>query len=135
MEQMFQGKDLLSDEVLSQEPPALPDEVGELAIDVVDDDDTITIQAPMAGVKPENLDLSITDETVTIKGSRHAEHEEKKPHYLVQECYWGAFERTFTLPVAVDSEKARAILKNGLLMVTIPKAHKSKTKSIEVKAE
>jgi len=128
-------KDLLSDDIPADEPPALPDEVGELAIDAYENEDEVVIKAPMAGVRPDNLDLTISDDTITIKGKRHAEHEEKKGNYLLQECYWGSFERTYKLPVAVDSEKARAQLKDGLLTITLPKASRSKTKVIEVKTE
>ena len=128
-------KDLLSDAVLSEDPPALPEEVGELAIDVFDDGENLVIKAPMAGVRPADLELSITEDAVAIKGTRHAEHTEKDTNHLVQECYWGAFERTYTLPVTVDSERAKANLKDGLLTVAIPKTQKSKTKVIEVKTE
>lgn len=128
-------KDLLSDDLPDDEPPALPDEVGELAIDAYETDDEVVIKAPMAGVKPDNLELAITDDTITIKGKRHAEHEEKKGNYLLQECYWGSFERAYKLPVAVDAEKAKAQLKDGLLTIFLPKASRSKTKVIEVKAE
>ena len=128
-------KDLLSDDVLDGNPPSLPDEVGELAIDVYEDEDSITIKAPMAGVKAQDLDLSITDETVTIKGKRQSEHAEKSGKYLIQEAYWGAFERTYTLPAPIDSEKAKAHLKDGLLTITLPKTGRSRTKVIEVKTE
>jgi HSP20 family protein len=132
VEQVKEG-DLL--EGAAKDESGLAPEVGELAIDVFEDEEMITIKAPMAGVKTEDLDLSITDETVSIKGTRQTEHAQQKGSFLLQECYWGAFERTFTLPVAVDSEKAKAHLKNGLLTITVPKAHKSKIKVIEVKEE
>jgi len=132
---MADEKDFLSDAALSEDPPALPDEVGELAIDVFDDGDNIVIKAPMAGVKAENLELSLADDTIGIKGTRHAEHKEKDVNHLVQECYWGAFERTYTLPVPVESEKAKATLKDGLLTVTIPKSQQKRAKVIEVKSE
>lgn len=120
---------------LTTENDWLEDYEGQLAIDAYQTDDSVVIKAPIAGVRPENLEISITDELVSIKGERREESEIKKDNYLCQECYWGNFSRTYSLPAAVDSEKAQAALRNGILTITIPKLEKSKTKVIKVKTE
>lgn len=113
----------------------MQDYEGQLAIDAYETDDSVVVKAPIAGVKPEDLEISITDEAVSIKGKRKEESEIVKDNYLAQECYWGSFSRTYSLPIAVDSEKAKASLKHGILTINIPKLEKSKRKIIKVKAE
>lgn len=105
---------------------------GQLAVDVYQTPGEIVIKAPIAGVRQEDLDVTITEEQVTIRGERHDMQTEPVEGYLVQECYWGSFSRTYALPIAVDSEKASARLVNGILTITIPKAAKARTKTIAV---
>lgn len=105
---------------------------GQLAIDVYQTPSDIIIKAPIAGVRHEDLDVQITDEFITIKGERHDQSADNVEGYLVQECYWGSFSRTYNLPVAVDSEKAAARYTNGILTVVIPKASKSRSRSIAI---
>jgi HSP20 family protein len=105
---------------------------GQLAIDVYQTPSDLVIKAPIAGVRQEDLDVSITDERVTIRGERRDLQNEPIEEYLVQECYWGAFSRTFVLPVAVDPDKAAARLVNGILTIVIPKAAKARTRTITV---
>ena len=113
----------------------MEDYEGQLAVDVFQTDDDVVLKAPIAGVKPEDLEISITDEVVTIKGERKEESEIARENYLCQECYWGSFARAYVLPVAVMGDKAQASLKNGILTIKIPKQEKSKAKTIEVKTE
>lgn len=108
---------------------------GQLAIDVYQTDNALIIKAPIAGVKPEDLDISITNETVTIKGQRKEEKEISRENYFCQECYWGGFSRSYLLPIAVDVDKAEASLKNGILTLTMPKLEKTKTRTLRVKTE
>ena len=105
---------------------------GQLAIDVYQTPSDIIIKAPIAGVRQEDLDVTITDEQVSIRGERHDLQNETVEGYLVQECYWGSFSRVYTLPVAVDSDKSTAKLINGILTVVIPKAAKARTKTIAI---
>ncbi len=105
---------------------------GQLAIDVYQTPDNIVIKAPIAGVRQEDLEVSITDEQVSIKGERHDHQNETVEGYLVQECYWGSFSRTYQLPIAVDSDKAQARLVDGILTISIPKAAKARTRTISV---
>jgi len=113
----------------------MEDYEGQLAIDVYQTDDDIVIKAPIAGVKREDLEISITDEVLNIKGERKEEAEVARENFFAQECYWGAFSRSYILPIAVNSEKATATLTNGILTIKIPKEEKTKTKTIEIKTE
>lgn len=107
------------------------DEDGQLSVDVYETDKDIIIKSTIAGVKPEDLDISIHNDMLTIRGKR--EHEEKieKENYFYRECYWGNFSRSIILPVDVLAEKIDATIKNGVLTVVLPKA--KKTKVIKVK--
>lgn len=113
----------------------LKDYEGQLAIDVYQTNDDVIIKAPIAGVKPENLDVSVTDGVLTIKGERKQEENIKEHDFFVQECYWGAFARQFTLPAGIDYEKTSASLKNGVLTIRIPKEEKTKTRTIAINTE
>lgn len=108
---------------------------GQLAIDSYQTNDSVVVKAPIAGVKPENLEISITDEVVSIKGERKEASEIQKENYFCQECYWGGFSRSYLLPVAVDAEKAEASLKNGILTIAIPKQEKTRTRLVKVKTD
>ena len=108
------------------------DSEGQLAVDVYQDDEYVYILAPIAGVKASQIDVSITDEVVTIRGERSPGHEILEEEHLTRECYWGTFSRSYVLPIAVDSDKAKATLKDGLLKIAIPKSANVKTKVIKV---
>lgn len=108
---------------------------GQLAIDAYQTEDDIIIKAPIAGVQPEDLEVAITDEMVTVKGERHDDMSVTRENYFCQECYWGSFSRSYVLPVAVDADKAEASLKNGVLSIRIPKLEKSRARSIKVVAQ
>jgi len=105
---------------------------GQLSIDVYQDDHNIYILAPIAGVNASDVDLSITDEVITIKGTRKPGHSEPNDQHFTQECYWGPFSRSYVLPIAVNAENSKASLKDGLLTVIIPKDEKVKTRSIKI---
>ena len=108
---------------------------GQLAIDVYHDDQAVYILAPIAGVKASEVDISITDEVVTIRGERSCGHDTGEEKHFTKECYWGPFSRSYVMPIAVNSEKAKAVLKDGLLKIVIPKDEKVKTKMIKVEGE
>lgn len=107
---------------------------GQLAIDVYQTGNEVVIKAPIAGVSPDNIDIAINDDVVTIKGERKSEKEIKQEDYYCQECYWGAFSRSVILPVGVASEKAKASFKDGILTVSLPKASTARSKKIKVKS-
>lgn len=106
---------------------------GQLTIDVYQTENDIVIKSTIAGVKPEDLDVSINNDMVTIKGERKNEEVVENGNYYYQECYWGSFSRSVLLPVDVISEKADAALKNGILTIRLPKADTTKTKKIQVR--
>jgi HSP20 family protein len=106
---------------------------GQLTIDVYQTDAEIVIKSTIAGVKPEDLDVSINNDMVTIKGERKNEEIVSGENYYYQECYWGHFSRSVVLPVDIISEKDEASLKNGILTIRLPKADTNKTKKLQVR--
>ena len=108
---------------------------GQLAIDVFQTPAEVIVESPIAGVAPEDIDVAITTESVTIRGRRERERHVREEDYVYQECYWGKFSRSVTLPCEVDADKAEASIKNGVLTVTIPKLNRSKSKKVKVKME
>ena len=110
----------------------LPDSEGQLTIDVYQTPTDIVIKSTIAGVNPEDLDITITNDMVTIKGKREKDEVIAGNDYYYQECYWGAFSRSVILPVDVEAEKADASMKNGILTIRLPKIEKIKTKKIRV---
>jgi len=106
---------------------------GQLTIDVYQTDNEIVIKSTIAGVKPEDLDVSINNDMVTIKGERKNEEAVSAENYYYQECYWGHFSRSVVLPVDIVSEKSEAALKNGILTIRLPKADNTKIKKIQVR--
>lgn len=110
----------------------LPQSEGQLAIDVYQTPADIVIKSTIAGVSEKDLEVSITNDMVTIKGCRQDEESAKSDDYYYQECYWGPFSRSIILPTDVLTDQATAILKNGILTVRLPKVEKVRTKKIVV---
>jgi len=144
MKKFFQGNGLINDEEDQGLAAADEREIetadddqidGQLAVDVFQDGDNVVIKSTIAGVKPEDLDITIANDLVTIKGERREEREETDRDYFFQECYWGAFSRSLTLPVEVDVDKAVADLKDGILTLTLPKASRAKAKKVKIRSE
>lgn len=106
---------------------------GQLTIDVYQTDTEIVIKSTIAGVKPEDLDVSINNDMVTIKGERKNDEAVSPENYYYQECYWGGFSRSVVLPVDIISDKAEASLKNGILTIRLPKADTTKIKRLQVR--
>lgn len=106
---------------------------GKLAIDVYQTNGEIIIRSPVAGVKPEDLDISVERDRVFIKGERSEQIEKEKKNYFYQECYWGKFSREIILPAETDPEQAQAEMKNGVLTVRLPKVEKSRENKVKVK--
>ena len=116
-----------------QTPMQENDAEGQLTIDVYQTEMEIVIKSTIAGVKPEDLDVTINNDMVTIKGDRKNEEVVDNGNYYYQECYWGGFSRSVLLPVDVIPEKADAALKNGILTIRLPKADTTKVKKIQVR--
>lgn len=115
-----------------EEMPA-DDAEGQLTIDVYQTETEIVIKSTIAGVKPEDLDVSISNDMITIKGERKNEEVVEDNGYYYRECYWGLFSRSVVLPTDVLPEKIDATLKNGILTIRLPKADVTKTKKIQVR--
>lgn len=108
-------------------------EEGQLSLDVYETDKTIVIRSTIAGVKPDDLDITIDNDMLTIRGQRKEENEEKGREYLYRECYWGSFSRSVILPVEVDEKKIDATLEAGVLTITLKKIKKSNKVGVKVK--
>ena len=106
---------------------------GQLTIDVYQTDNDIVIKSTIAGVKPEDLDVSINNDMITIRGERKQDEQINTENYYYQECYWGGFSRSVILPVDVLPEKIEASMKNGILTIRLPKAATDRTKKIQVR--
>lgn len=108
---------------------------GQLAVDVYQTKDKIIVKSTIAGIKPEDLEIYIHNDLLTIRGKREGEKEEKDTDYFYKECYWGGFSRSIILPVEVQADKIEATFKNGILKVVLPKAQKSKLINVKVKED
>jgi HSP20 family protein len=101
-------------------------------VDVVDRDEEIVVRAELPGVEKDNVSVTLSDNVMTIKAESKRETKEEKGDYHRSEIYRGSFQRTFTLPAAVDEGKAKASMKDGILEVIVPKIEKSKRHSVKV---
>ncbi len=108
-------------------------EEGQLAIDMYQTPNEIIVKTMVAGVKPEDLDISITRDMVTIKGHREDSRDFAGDDFFHKELYWGAFSRTIVLPAEIEVEEAEATNKNGLLILRLPKIDKHKQAKVKVK--
>lgn len=107
---------------------------GQLTVDVYQTPDEIIIRSIVAGVRPDDLDVSISRDMVTIRGSREEQKEVSDDNYFHKELYWGSFSRTVLLPAEVEVEEATASEKHGLLSIRLPKVNKEKQTKLKVKS-
>ncbi len=105
------------------------------AIDITDTGENLVIKAEVPGFDKKNINISLTNDTITISGKTQEEKEEKKAHYLYKERVSGSFTRSFTLPVPVDRNKVKATCKDGILEIVLPKAEEAKAKEIKIDVE
>jgi HSP20 family protein len=115
-------------------PMRLGERALEPAIEVADTPDAVVVKAQVPGVPKDQLQLTITEDAMTLKGEIKEEEKKEGKNYYRRELHYGAFERTIPLPVAVQAEKATADLKDGVLAVTLPKRETAKAKQIPIKA-
>ncbi len=108
-------------------------EEGELTVDVYQNNDTIFVKAMIAGVRPEDLDINISRDMVTIRGKREEERASSNDDYFIRELYWGSFSRSVSLPEEIDVDEAEAIEKHGLLILRLPKLDKKRQSKLKVK--
>ncbi|MBI2278726.1 MAG: Hsp20/alpha crystallin family protein [Candidatus Brennerbacteria bacterium] len=124
--------------LLMQEGEAAPladedDAEGQLTVDVYQDGEYLIVQSTVAGVKAEEVEVSITPESVSIHGKRERTKEVEEKDYFYQECFWGSFSRSIILPHEVDPDKSSATIKDGVLTVKMPKIDRQKAKKLKVK--
>jgi HSP20 family protein len=104
-------------------------------IDMYQTDDEIVVKASLPGIKPEEVQINITGEVLTLKGDVKQQAEKKERSWHIREQRWGAFERSIVLPTDVVADQARAEFENGILIVTLPKAEEVKPRIINIKAK
>lgn len=105
---------------------------GQLAVDVYETREKLIVKARTAGVNKNDLDVSISDNQLTVRGTLSAGTEEGVENYFLQECYWGEFSRTIALPVPVKEEEIEAVLKDGVLTISFGKVQQDTVKKIQV---
>lgn len=105
---------------------------GQLAVDVYETKEKLIVKARTAGVNKHDLDVSISDNQLTIRGTLSAGTEDGVENYFLQECYWGEFSRTIALPVPVKEEEIEAVLKDGVLTISFGKVQQDTVKKIQV---
>ena len=103
------------------------------AIDVAEKEDAILVRAEVPGMKPEEIDISVYGNTLTISGEKKEAKEEQNDGFYHVESTYGSFHREVALPTDVDEKKIEAVCKDGVLSVTLPKAEKSKAVKVQVK--
>nr|MBC7245595.1 Hsp20/alpha crystallin family protein [Chloroflexota bacterium] len=106
-----------------------------LALDMYETPDSVVVKTAVPGVKPEDIEITITGDILTIKGETKAEEKVEKANYIRQERRYGAFQRSVQLPGALVSDKAEATFENGVLTLTIPKSEEAKPKTIKVETK
>ncbi len=124
---------------LAQEPAVVQDEwdeeeavPGQLAVDVYETKEKLVVKARTAGVNKHDLDVSIADNTLSIRGTLSAGDEADVVNYFVQECYWGEFSRSLALPIAVKEDEIEAVLKDGVLTISFTKVKQDTIKKIQI---
>lgn len=127
---------VLKDEPIKQGSQSLEqkEEVGELPVDVYETQNEIIIQTLIAGVLPENLSISITRDTVTIKGKREENRSISPDQYVIKELYWGSFARMVQLPEEVEIDTSEAIERHGMLMIKLPKTDRGRKTVLKIKS-
>ncbi len=108
---------------------------GQLTVDVYQTPEEIVVQSTVAGVNPEDLEINITNEMISIRGKREKTEKIEDSDYFYQECFWGKFSRSIILPQEIDPEKSTATLKNGILTIKMPKLNRQKAKKLRIKID
>jgi HSP20 family protein len=125
--------DRLFEESFIRSPKSMaPWKGGQLELDMYETDRAVVVKAAIPGVKPEDIDITITGDLLTIKGETKEESEVKRENYLYQERHYGAFSRAVSLPAGLETDKADASFENGVLTLKVPKAEEVKPKTVKV---
>ena len=126
---------LFEDSLIRPEAWLAPSQWNELAVDMYETKDEVIVKAALAGINPEDAEITISGNTLTIRGESKNESEVKEENYIRKERRYGAFSRVVSLPDGLKSDKAEATFENGMLNLRIPKSEESKPKTIKVKAK
>lgn len=110
---------------LSEHGDDVFEEEGQLSVDVYQDKSNIIIKSTIAGVEPDDIDISFHNDMLTIRGERKQDRTIDEDDFFYKECYWGSFSRSIILPLEVQTDKIKATIKNGILTITLPKVHHS----------
>ncbi|MGQ9833793.1 MAG: Hsp20/alpha crystallin family protein [Candidatus Villigracilaceae bacterium] len=129
-----EAMDRLFDEAFTR-PLSLSNVAPMPAIDMYQTDDEVVVKAALPGLKPDDVQISVTGDLLTLRGEFKQENEKKDATYHIREHRYGAFERSIMLPTDVQTEKAKADFENGVLTITLPKAEAVKPKTISIKAK
>lgn len=105
------------------------------AVDILETPDSIVMKAELPGLKKEDIDIQVRDNTLTLRGERRFDKEEKQENYLRIERAYGSFQRAFTLPTTIQQERIRAVFRDGVLELTLPKAEEAKPKQIQIEVK
>jgi HSP20 family protein len=117
------------------EEEALAPGVWAPAVDIYETDEKLVIKVELPGLKKEDIDIEVRDNTLTLKGERKFEKEIKRENYHRVERAYGSFQRSFTLPSTVKQEAIEASFKEGILEISLPKAEEAKPKQIKIQAK
>lgn len=112
----------------------MEEEEGQLTVDVYQTPGDIVIQTMVAGVRPEDLQINIARDMITIKGKREEARNISEENYFTKELYWGSFSRTILLPQEIETEEAEAVERHGLLTIKLPKIDKDRRTNLKVKS-
>ena len=128
----FDDNNELTPELAAAKKPEKDGYDGQLTVDVYQTEEDIVVQSTIAGVDQNNIDISLTNDMVTIKGRRIAPEKIKQSDYYYRELFWGPFSRSIILPEDVDPDSAKASMKNGLLTIRLPKLSKTRVKKVKI---
>jgi HSP20 family molecular chaperone IbpA len=109
--------------------------MGQLTVDIYHTPSDIVVESALAGARPEDIDVVVATDSISINGLRRRGLESSDAEYLHQECYWGKFTRSIILPEEVDPENASVKFKDGILSVRMPKTNRKKTRKLEVRMD
>jgi len=135
MMSMRESMDRLFEDFFSRRPRTSGPLVWQPALEVYETDHEVVVKAELPGIDPKSVGVTVTAEGLTIKGEAKAEHEDKGRNYYRRELRYGAFQRTIALPNEVKSDETKAIFKQGILEVKIPKAERVRPKTVSVAVE
>jgi HSP20 family protein len=130
-----ESMDRLFEDFFSRRPRTAGPLVWQPAVEVFETDNEIVVKAELPGIDPKSVNVTMTNDGLSIKGEAKVEHEDKGRNYYRRELRYGAFQRTIPLPTEVKSEDTKASFKHGILEVKVPKAERVKPKAVKVEVE